>query len=100
MTQNRSGGWEQRFYTDGRLAPSWGYQIDETATAIWGFYKHYKFQEKKTGKKDTKFLKNNLKIFEKAMSFINKYTNFILGKEEKEDLVRIQLEKEMYLLKI
>jgi len=28
-TQSRSGMWEQRFYTDGRLAPSWGYQIDE-----------------------------------------------------------------------
>lgn len=93
-TQSITGMWEQRFYTDGRLAPCWGYQIDETATAIWGFYKHYKFQEKKTGKKDIKFLKSNLKMFEKAMAFINKYTNYILEKEEKEDLVRIQLEKD------
>lgn len=34
ITQSRDGRWEQRFYTDGRLAPSWGYQIDETALVI------------------------------------------------------------------
>jgi len=33
-TQNKNGMWEQRFYTDGRLAPCWGYQIDETASVI------------------------------------------------------------------
>ena len=33
-TQNRNGMWEQRFYTDGRLAPCWGYQIDETAGVV------------------------------------------------------------------
>ena len=27
-TQSKNGMWEQRFYTDGRLAPCWGYQID------------------------------------------------------------------------
>ena len=27
MTQSKSGMWEQRFYTDGSLAPSWGYQV-------------------------------------------------------------------------
>ena len=35
-TQSRNGMWEQRFYTDGRLAPCWGYQIDETASVIHG----------------------------------------------------------------
>ena len=33
-TQEKNGMWEQRFYTDGRLAPCWGYQIDETATVV------------------------------------------------------------------
>lgn len=33
--------WEQRFYTDGRLAPCWGYQIDETASVVYGVYDHY-----------------------------------------------------------
>ena len=41
-TQNKNGNWEQRFYTDGHLAPSWGYQIDETASVIFGVYDHYK----------------------------------------------------------
>ena len=40
-TQSRTGMWEQRFYTDGRLAPAWGYQIDETASVIIGIYDHY-----------------------------------------------------------
>ena len=38
-TQSRNGMWEQRFFTDGRLAPCWGYQIDETASVIIGVYK-------------------------------------------------------------
>ena len=39
MTQSKNGMWEQRFYTDGKLGPSWGYQIDETASVIYGVYK-------------------------------------------------------------
>ena len=38
MTQSKNGMWEQRFYTDGTLAPAWGYQIDETASVIYGVY--------------------------------------------------------------
>ena len=56
MTQSKSGMWEQRFYTDGRLAPCWGYQIDETASVIFGIYAHYKITKNK------KFLKDNLKM--------------------------------------
>lgn len=93
-TQCKNGMWEQRFYTDGRLAPCWGYQIDETAMVIWGAYEHYKAVEKITGKKDKKFLKDNLKMFEKAIDFLLKYINYIMGKEETEDKVRMQLEKE------
>ncbi len=50
-TQSKNGMWEQRFYTDGRLAPCWGYQIDETASIIYGIYEHYKIT------KDKEFLK-------------------------------------------
>ena len=39
-TQSKNGMWEQRFYTDGRLAPAWGYQIDETSSVIFGVYSH------------------------------------------------------------
>ena len=43
MTQSKNGMWEQRFYTDGKLAPSWGYQIDETASVVYGVYSHYEY---------------------------------------------------------
>ncbi len=92
-TQCKNGMWEQRFYSDGRLAPCWGYQIDETAIVVWEAYEHYKLKEKRTGKKDKKFLKDNLKMLESAMKFLEKYIDNILGKEEKEDLVRIELEQ-------
>ena len=36
-TQSQNGMWEQRFYTDGRLAPCWGYQIDETGSVVAGY---------------------------------------------------------------
>ena len=75
-TQSKNGMWEQRFYTDGNLAPSWGYQIDETASVIYGVYDYYKY------KQDTKFLKDNLKMCEKAIHYLEKYVENILNNEE------------------
>ena len=72
MTQNKNGRWEQRFYTDGRLAPSWGYQIDETSSVIFGAYAHYKVC------KDKEFLLNNLEMLEKAISYLKEYTRDLL----------------------
>ena len=76
-TQSRNGMWEQRFFTDGRLAPCWGYQIDETASVIYGVYNHFQ----KTG--DKKFLKDNLKMCEKALKFLRKYVYDVVNKESK-----------------
>ena len=76
-TQSRNGMWEQRFYTDGRLAPCWGYQIDETASVIYGIYEHYLKTE------DKKFLKDNLKMVEKAEKFLQKYVTDVLENENK-----------------
>ena len=67
--------WEQRFYTDGRLAPCWGYQIDETAAVVFGVYNHYKETQEK------KFLKDNLKMCEKAVKYLEKYITNILEEE-------------------
>ncbi|WP_044641451.1 glycoside hydrolase family 15 protein [Risungbinella massiliensis] len=39
--QDADGSWQQRHYHDGTLAPSWGLQIDEGASLIWGMYQHY-----------------------------------------------------------
>lgn len=72
MTQSKNGGWEQRFYTDGRLAPCWGYQIDETASVIFGVYKHFQ----KT--KNIKFLKDTFKMCENGLGFLEKYVDDVL----------------------
>ena len=72
ITQSKNGMWEQRFYTDGKLAPCWGYQIDETASVIFGIYEHYKFTQ------DKKFLKDTLKMCEKATKFLREYIQDVL----------------------
>ena len=41
MVQDDDGSWQQRFYTDGNLAPSWGLQVDEGGSIIRGILKHY-----------------------------------------------------------
>jgi len=61
QTQSKNGMWEQRFYTDGRLAPCWGYQIDETASIVYGVYEHYKVT------KDKEFLKQTYQMCQKAI---------------------------------
>lgn len=77
-TQSKNGMWEQRFYTDGRLAPCWGYQIDETASVIFGVYNHYERTN------NFKFLKDNFKMIEKASKFLQKYVEDVI--EEKNDM--------------
>ena len=74
-TQNKNGMWEQRFYTDGTLAPCWGYQIDETASVVYGVYKHYERVQ------NVKFLKENLKMCEKAISFLKKYVDDVIERK-------------------
>lgn len=76
-TQSRNGMWEQRFFTDGRLAPCWGYQVDETGSVVFGVYHHY------LKVKDKKFLKDNLKMCEKAVVFLKKYITDIFEKTNK-----------------
>ena len=70
-TQSKNGMWEQRFYTDGRLAPCWGYQIDETASVIYGVYEHFKCV------RDLKFLKDMFSVCENAASYLKKYVENI-----------------------
>ena len=91
-TQSKNGMWEQRFYTDGKLAPSWGYQIDETASVVYGVYEHYKYN------KSERFLKDNLKMCEKAVDFLKKYLKDWIGldgKDEREkDIVKEEIEED------
>ena len=66
-TQSKNGMWEQRFYTDGRLAPCWGYQIDETASIVYGAYEHYKEI------KDKEFLKQIYPMCKKAIELLGTF---------------------------
>ena len=88
-TQSKNGMWEQRFYTDGKLAPSWGYQVDETASVIYGVYEHYL----KT--KNEKFLKETLPMCEKGISFLKTYIKDWLGvdgiEEHDKDIVKQEI---------
>ena len=76
-TQSKDGMWEQRFYTDGTLAPCWGYQVDETASVVYGVYNHYLIT------KDEKFVKDNLKMCEKAVHFLERYVEDLMDGENK-----------------
>ena len=91
-TQSKNGMWEQRFYTDGKLAPCWGYQVDETASVVYGVYEHYKVT------KSEKFLKDNLQMCEKAIDFLKKYLKDWTGiegiDEQKRDVVKDEIEED------
>lgn len=77
MTQSKNGMWEQRFYTDGKLAPCWGYQIDETASVVYGVYSHYEYTKKE------EFLKVNLHMCEKAIEFLKRYVRDLFDNTHK-----------------
>ncbi|WP_139491452.1 glycoside hydrolase family 15 protein [Brevibacillus dissolubilis] len=64
IAQDADGSWQQRHYHDGRLAPSWGLQIDEGASILWGMYQHYLA----TG--DRSFLEEVWTAVEKGTTFL------------------------------
>lgn len=65
--QDEEGGWQQRYHMDGGLAPSWGLQIDETGSVLWGVLQHYKA----TGDRD--FLASMWECVSKGVEFLIKY---------------------------
>ena len=75
MTQSKDGRWEQRFYTDGHLAPSWGYQIDETASVVIGLYEHY------LQIRDTDFLIKNMTMISNAIDYLKAYVDDVVSKK-------------------
>lgn len=76
-TQSQNGMWEQRFYTDGTLAPCWGYQIDETASIVYGIYSHYCIN-----KQNKEFLKSTLQMCENAIDSLKEYIDIKIDKKE------------------
>jgi glucoamylase len=62
--QDDEGSWQQRYHMDGNLAPSWGLQIDETGTLVWGMLQHYQA----TG--DVCFLESMWESAKKAVTYM------------------------------
>ena len=93
-TQSENGMWQQRFYSNGNLAPCWGYQVDETASVIFGVYEHFKEI------KDINFLKKCVKMCENATDFLIKYIENILNVEEIDVVKKEILEKHNNIEKI
>lgn len=62
--QSPDGSWQQRHYHDGSLAPSWGLQIDEGSSIIWGMWQHY------LEKKDSRFAEQVWPAVQKGASFL------------------------------
>lgn len=44
--QLKNGAFQQRYYLDAKLAPSWGIQLDEVASIIYGAKQHYEYTKK------------------------------------------------------
>ncbi|MFC0213414.1 glycoside hydrolase family 15 protein [Paenibacillus chartarius] len=65
--QDPDGSWQQRHYHDGRLAPSWGLQIDEGASILWGMWQHYSHT------RDESFLLRVWPAVEKGAGFLVSY---------------------------
>lgn len=61
----KDGFFYQRYFSDGNYAPSWGIQIDETGSVLFGIWEHYK----KT--KDISFLRNMWDTVFKCASFLS-----------------------------
>lgn len=66
--QEPDGSWQQRHYHDGRLAPSWGLQIDEGSSLIWGMWEYYMH----SGEQEA-FLERMWPAVEKGAAFLVRY---------------------------
>lgn len=71
--QDTDGSWQQRYHMDGNLAPSWGLQIDETGTIIWGMLQHYRTTS------DMRFLESMWECVRKGVEFLLKYIDAETG---------------------
>lgn len=71
--QDDDGSWQQRFCMDGNLAPSWGLQIDEGGSVIWGILEHYKMTL------DKEFLIRMWPCVKKGVEFLLQYRDAETG---------------------
>lgn len=71
--QSPDGSWQQRHYHDGSLAPSWGLQIDEGSSILWGMWQHYLENE------DSQFADQVWPAVEKGASFLMSFIDEVSG---------------------
>lgn len=71
--QDEEGCWQQRYHMDGNLAPSWGLQIDETGSIIWGVLQHYRAVN------DPGFLASMWECVRRGVEFLIKYIDAETG---------------------
>jgi GH15 family glucan-1,4-alpha-glucosidase len=71
--QSEDGSWQQRHYLDGRLAPQWGLQIDETGSILWGMWQHYLLN------RDISFLEEVWESVRKAAQFLIDFIDLETG---------------------
>jgi glucoamylase len=64
--QDTEGFWHQRYHMDGSLAPSWGIQIDETGSVLFGMLSHF-------------HMTKNLYFLERMWPAIVKAADFLKG---------------------
>ncbi|MDP4145298.1 MAG: glycoside hydrolase family 15 protein [Bacillota bacterium] len=68
-SQNEDGSWQQRHYHNGNLAPSWGFQIDEGGSILWGMWQYYEESE------DSNFLNMVWEAVKKGAEFLVDFIN-------------------------
>lgn len=71
--QDEEGSWQQRYQMDGNLAPSWGLQIDEGGSIIWGILKHYEMSG------DKAFLTEMWPSVKRGTEFLRSYIDHETG---------------------
>ena len=71
--QDSEGFWHQRYHVNGNLAPSWGIQIDETGSILFGMWKHFLYT------KNVSFLEKVWPSVLKAAAFLEKFIDSDTG---------------------
>lgn len=70
-TQLPNGAWQQRYFLDGKIAPSWGVQLDEVAGIIYGTWSHYQYTK-------------NIRFLEEMWECIKGAANYLADNIDKE----------------
>lgn len=71
--QDADGKWDHRHYMNGTLAPSWGFQVDEPASILWGMWQQYQ------ATKDKAFLARMWGSLQRGADFLVAFVDPVTG---------------------